>query len=69
MLRYFKIDIVIKSIALVVSFLLLIEYLGSKTDNAEVKNAVTEVNKVLAEQEQANAEVKAKVSGEYEEIF
>ena len=47
----------------------LIEYLGSKTDNAEVKNAVTEVNKVLAEQEQANAEVKAKVSGEYEEIF
>ena len=47
----------------------LIEYLGSKTDNTEVKNAVAEVGESLEAQEQANAEVKAKVAGEYEEIF
>lgn len=47
----------------------LIEFLGSKTDNVEVKKAVADVSETLEAQEQANAEVKAKVSGEYEEIF
>lgn len=47
----------------------LIEYLGSKTNNEEVKDAATKVNKVLEAQEKADAEVKNKVAGEYEEIF
>lgn len=47
----------------------LIEYLGSKTDNKEVKEAAIEVSQVLEEQEKTNAEVKEKVAGEYEEIF
>lgn len=47
----------------------LIEYLGSKTDNKEVKDAAVEVSQALEEQEKVTAEVKGKVAGEYEEIF
>lgn len=47
----------------------LIEYLGSKTDSEEVKEATEQVATVLDEQEKTNAKVKAKVSGEYEDIF
>lgn len=47
----------------------LIEYLGSKTDNEEVKQAVSEVGATLDEQEKKAAEINAKVAGEYEEIF
>lgn len=47
----------------------LIEYLGSKTDSKEVESAVNEVSQALEEQEKAVAEVKDKVSGNYEEIF
>ena len=47
----------------------LIEYLGSKTDNKEVKEAAIEVSQVLEEQEKVNAEVKEKVAGDYKEIF
>lgn len=47
----------------------LIEYLGSKTESQEVKNAVDEVNVALEEQEKVKAEVVDKVSGDYEEIF
>lgn len=47
----------------------LIEYLGSKTDNKEVKEAAIEVSQVLEEQEKTNAEVKEKVAGDYKEIF
>ena len=47
----------------------LIEYLGSKTDSKEVKDAVLEVNEALEEQEQVKTKVNEKVEGEYEEIF
>lgn len=47
----------------------LIEYLGSKTESQEVKNAVDEVNVALEEQEKVKAEVVEKVSGDYKEIF
>ena len=47
----------------------LIEYLGSKTENKEVKDAVNDVSQTLEEQEKAVAEVKGKVAGAYEEIF
>lgn len=47
----------------------LIEYLGSKTNNQEVKNATAQVSATLQAQEKADAKVKAKVSGDYEEIF
>jgi len=47
----------------------LIEYLGSKTDSKEVKDAAEEVSQVLEEQEKATAEVKDKVAGDYEAIF
>ena len=47
----------------------LMEYLGAKTNSEEVKKAVAEVNETLEAQEKVNAEIKAKVAGEYEEIF
>ena len=47
----------------------LLEYLGSKTDNVEVKQAVAEVGEALDQKEKAEEIVKQKVSGEYEEIF
>lgn len=47
----------------------LIEYLGSKTDSKEVKDAVLEVNEALEEQEEIKTKVNEKVEGEYEEIF
>ena len=47
----------------------LIEYLGSKTDSEEVKKAATIVTATLDEQVKLSNKVKAKVSGEYEEIF
>lgn len=47
----------------------LIEYLGSKTNNKEVKEAATEVSQILEEQEKATLEVKNKVAGDYEKIF
>jgi len=47
----------------------LIEFLGSKTESKEVKEAVKDVNEKLEEQEKITQEIKDKVSGEYEEIF
>ena len=47
----------------------LIEYLGSKTDSPEIKQAVTDVSNTLEEQEKVITEVKSKVQGKYESIF
>jgi len=47
----------------------LIEFLGSKTESQEVKEAVKDVNEKLEEQEKITKEIKDKVSGDYEEIF
>lgn len=47
----------------------LIEYLGSKTDSKEVKEAATQVTETLEEQEKVKNEVNEKVAGEYKEIF
>lgn len=47
----------------------LIEYLGSKTESAEIKEAAAEVNEALEEQAKKTEEVNSKVAGEYEEIF
>lgn len=47
----------------------LLEYLGSKTDSAEVKKATEEVNVVLAEKQEKEEVIKEKVNGEYQDLF
>lgn len=47
----------------------LIEFLGSKTNSQEVKNATEQVEASLKQEEQAKQEVNNKVSGEYKDIF
>ena len=47
----------------------LIDYLGSKTDNKEVKDATEQVNEEIKKQEETKKEVTEKVNGEYEIIF
>ena len=47
----------------------LIDYLGSKTDNKEIKDATEQVNEEIKKQEETKKEVTEKVNGEYENIF
>ena len=47
----------------------LLEYLGTKTENKEVKQLTQEVNDTIAEQEQAKKEIKEKVKDDYQNIF
>ena len=47
----------------------LIDYLGNKTNNVEVKEASAQVQEKLEKEEETKKEVTEKVSGEYEEIF
>lgn len=47
----------------------LIDFLGSKTDSREVREATREVKKTLIEEETKAKEINDKVSTEYQEIF
>ena len=47
----------------------LIEYLGTKTENAEVKGAIAEVETGLIEKEQAKEKVLEQVNKEYTDLF
>lgn len=47
----------------------LLDFLGSKTDNKEVKEASKEVTEELEKQEAKDAEVKKEVENDYEKIF
>ena len=47
----------------------LLEYLGTKTENKEVKQLTQEVNDTIAEQEQVKKEIKEKVKDDYQNIF
>lgn len=47
----------------------LIDYLGSKTENKEVKDATEQVQAEIEKQEETKKEVTEKVNGEYENIF
>ena len=47
----------------------LIDYLGGKTDNKEVKETAEQVQAEIEKQEETKKEVTEKVNGEYENIF
>lgn len=47
----------------------LLDYLGSKTESKEIKETATEVVNEIEKVEAVKEEVKAKVAGDYEEIF
>ena len=47
----------------------LIEYLGTKTNNVEVKELANQVNEVIEKQEQVKQEIIDKVKDPYKEIF
>lgn len=47
----------------------LLDFLGSKTDSKDVKDASKEVTEELEKQEAKDAEVKKEVEGDYEKIF
>jgi len=47
----------------------LLDFLGSKTNNKEVKNAAEEVTKEIEKQDEKKEEVNKAVEGEYKDIF